>query len=231
MADFDWKSRMKITEERKEGLGKRIRGLSGMEKQLALDLMENRMAGNEILNRIVREYEHCRDKKPSQWFSSGMRRAFLDGFVPKGFQESYLYVIDKMNRFPFPRGWSRRSIRTAGYGPQIRQVFSLLLTYERLFYIGENLEAYILKRLDPEKLDYVRNVWEFNMNFSYVYAAEIDRGNQAVIGAFKKLILSENNTAYLDREMILGIVRSDNRELQELLCGLLLAARLQEGLR
>ncbi len=231
MADFDWKSRMKITEERKEGLGKRIRGLSGMEKQLALDLMENRMAGNEILNRIVREYEHCRDKKPSQWFSSGMRRVFLDGFVPKGFQESYLYVIDKMNRFPFPRGWSRRSIRTAGYGPQIRQVFSLLLTYERLFYIGENLEAYILKRLDPEKLDYVRNVWEFNMNFSYVYAAEIDRGNQAVIGAFKELILSENNTAYLDREMILGIVRSDNRELQELLCGLLLAARLQEGLR
>ena len=39
MADFDWKSRMKITEERKEGLGKRIRGLSGMEKQLALDFV------------------------------------------------------------------------------------------------------------------------------------------------------------------------------------------------
>ena len=108
----------------------------------------------------------------------------MDGFVPKVFQESYLYVIDKMNRFPFPRGWSRRSIRTAGYGPQIRQVFSLLLTYENLFYLEGRLEDYILKRLDQEKLDYVRNVWNFNMNFSYIYAAEIDRGNQAVIKAF-----------------------------------------------
>ena len=91
------------------------------------------------------------------------------------------------------------------------------MTYENLFYLEGRLEDYILKRLDQEKLDYVRNVWNFNMNFSYIYAAEIDRGNQAVIKAFKDLILSENNTAYLDREMILGIIRSDNEELQELL--------------
>ncbi len=231
MAEFDWQSRMKITEQRAKELKNRIRGLSGMEGQLALDLKDNRIAGNEILDKIIREYEYSKDRKPSLWFTSGRRREFLDGFVPKEFQESYLYVIDKMNRFPFPRGWSRRSIRTAGYGPQIRQVFSLLLTYENLFYLEGRLEDYILKRLDQEKLDYVRNVWNFNMNFSYIYAAEIDRGNQAVIKAFKDLILSENNTAYLDREMILGIIRSDNEELQELLCGLLLAARLQEGLR
>ena len=82
-----------------------------------------------------------------------------------------------------------------------------------------------------EMLDYVKNEWEINRGFSYIYAAEIDRGNQAVIGALKELILSENNTAYLDREMILGILRSDSGELHELICRLLLAARLQEGLR
>ena len=52
-----------------------------------------------------------------------------------------------------------------------------------------------------------------------------------MIAALKDLICSENNTAYLDREMILGILRSDNRELHKLIGGLLLAARLQEGLR
>ena len=52
-----------------------------------------------------------------------------------------------------------------------------------------------------------------------------------MIGALKELIYSENNTAYLTREMILGILRSDDRELHRMLGDLLLAARLQEGLR
>ena len=70
-----------------------------------------------------------------------------------------------------------------------------------------------------------------NMGFIYLYAAEIDQGNHAVIEALRELLLSENNTAYLDREMILGIIRADNEELHDLLCKILLAARLQEGLR
>lgn len=110
-------------------------------------------------------------------------------------------------------------------------VVSLLSVYEKLFYCGDKLEDYIFRRLDEEKLDYIKHEWSFNRNFSLIYAAEIDRGNQAVINAIRDLILSENNTAYLDREMILGILRSDNRELQKLLGDLLLAARLQEGLR
>ena len=52
-----------------------------------------------------------------------------------------------------------------------------------------------------------------------------------MIGAIKELVYSENNTAYLTRKMILGILRSDNREMHRMLGDLLLAARLQEGLR
>ena len=44
MAEFDWQSRMKITEQRAKELKNRIRGLSGMEGQLALDLKDNRNA-------------------------------------------------------------------------------------------------------------------------------------------------------------------------------------------
>ena len=54
MAEFDWQSRMKITEQRAKELKNRIRGLSGMEGQLALDLKDNRIAGNEILDKIIR---------------------------------------------------------------------------------------------------------------------------------------------------------------------------------
>lgn len=162
---------------------------------------------------------------------SRVHKGLLDAFVPKAYQDSYLYIIDKLNQFPFSYGWNRRTVRTAGYGPQGRLVFSLLTTYEKLFYLGDRLEDYIYRRMDEEKRDYIKHEWSFNGNFSLIYAAEIDRGNRAVIEALRDLILSENNTAYLDREMILGILRSDNRELQKLLGDLLLAARLQEGLR
>ncbi len=248
MADFDWSSRRRIADSRRQALEQRIGKLSGEEKELALALKNEQMGGNEVFLKISRAYYGAPEKKPSEWFcpknASGSwlrpgkpsaiavsRQKLLDVFVPKTFQDSYLYIIDKLNRFPFTQGWMRRTVRTAGYGPQVFSVFSLLKTYEKLFYCGERLEDYMLRRLDEEKLDYIRNDYYFNMGFSYLYAAEIDRGNQAVIGAMKELILSENNTAYLDREMILGILRSDHEELQDLLCRLLLAARLQEGLR
>lgn len=237
MADFDYNTRREITRKRQAALDKRIEKLSGNDKELAKEVKGRERMGSVTL-RVAKEFYSKPEKKPSQWFNQkgllpGMRphKALLDIFVPEHFQDSFLYIIDKLNQFPFSRGWNRRTVRTAGYGPQMVQAFSLLSVYEKLFYLGDRIEDYILRRMDPEMLDYVKNEWEINRGFSYIYAAEIDRGNQAVIGALKELILSENNTAYLDREMILGILRSDSGELHELICRLLLAARLQEGLR
>ncbi len=229
MADFNWNTRMEITKRRKADLEKRIQGLRGDVRELAFLLKDEKFAGSGQLSRIAREFYEDKKKRPSKWF--GALTDFLDGFVPAAYQPSFLYIIDKLNQFPFSCGWNRRTMRTGGYGPYAYQMFSVLMSYEKLFYCGERLEDYILRRMDEEKLDYVRNDWHFNPGFSYLYAAEIDRGNQAVIGALRDLILSESNTAYLDREMILGIIRSDSEELQDLLCKLLLAARLQEGVR
>jgi len=164
----------------------------------------------------------------SWWFKN---HGLMEAFVPEGYRESFLYIIDKLNKFPFSWGWNCRTVRTANYGPYVRQAFSLLLAYENLGFCGVPVEDYLLRRMDEEKLDYIGHSWNFDNGFSYIYAAEIDRGNEKVIGALKDLILSENNTAYLDRQMILGIVRSDNRQMHKLLGDLLLAARLQEGLR
>jgi len=238
VAEFDYNTRREISKRRKEELEQRIRKLSGHDKELAKEIVENGRNGGEQADEVAKLFYAKKEKKPSQWFEQkgllpGVRihKGLLDAFVPKKYQDSYLYIIDKLNQFPFSYGWNRRTVRTLGYGPQIRLVFSLLAAYEKLFYCGDKLEDFIYRRLDAEKLDYIKNDWNFSLNFSLIYAGEIDRGNQAVIDAFKDLILSENNTAYLDREMILGILRSDNRELHKLLGKLLVAARLQEGLR
>lgn len=237
MEGFDYNTRRVITNRRKEELNQRIQKVSVQDRELALELAGQNGANGEKVGQIVKTF-YEEKKAPSQWFKkkgilpgSRIHKGLLDAFVPSGYQESFLYIIDKLNQFPFSYGWNRRTVRTAGYGPQGRLVFSLLNTYEKLYYCGDKLEDYIYRRMDAEKRDYVKNEWNFNSNFSLIYAAEIDRGNQAVINALRDLILSENNTAYLDREMILGILRSDNRKLQKLLGDLLLAARLQEGLR
>lgn len=235
MAEFDYNTRMAITNRRKEELNRRIERIAGQDRQLAREVAEQN--GGEKTAQVIKSF-YEKGSTPSGWFrkkgllpGSRIHKGLLDAFVPKAYQDSYLYIIDKLNQFPFSYGWNRRTVRTAGYGPQGYLVFSLLTVYERLFYLGDRLEDYIYRRIDEEKSDYIKHEWSFNNNFSLIYAAEIDRGNQAVIEAFRDLILSENNTAYLDREMILGILRSDNRELQKLLGDLLLAARLQEGLR
>ncbi len=231
MADFTYQTRRELTQRRKDAQRKRIEQYAGKDRKLVLETHDGYRVDDAAVAAMVRQFLKETAKKPSEWFLQRGKKGLLDVFVPKQFQESYLYIIDKLNQFPFSTGWNRRTVRTASYAPQAWRVCSLLMAYERLFFCGERLEDFIYRRLDEEKLDYIRHEWNFTNDFSLIYAAEIDRGNQDVIGAFEDLILSETNTAYLDREMILGIFRSDNKRLHELVCRLLVAARLQEGLR
>lgn len=230
MADFDYRSRQAIAKVWEGKLEARIKKLQGADRELAKKLAKGTIINQSVFQEIYKEDLTDHVQKPSLWFSSE-HKGLLDVFVPEKYQKSYLYIIDKIPQFPFTRGWGRRSVRTESYELQFYQIFAILKAYWNLFFCEESIETYLLGRLDEEKLDYVRNQYYFETNFSYLYAAEIDLGNQAVIEALQEVILSESNTSYLSREMICGIVRSDHKELHELLGKLLLAARLQEGLR
>ena len=228
MADYDYNTRAAIDRKRREEREKKISRLPAADQQLARELTGSNQTRSSRLSSEIGRFYSDPALTPSKWFKS---HRLMEAFVPKEYEESFLCIIDKLNQFPFSYGWMRRTVRTAAYGPSVREAFSLLTTYENLGYCGVSVEDYIYNRLDEEKLDYIKHNWRFNQDFNLIYAAEIDRGNEKVISALKDLILSENNTVYLNREMILGILRSDNKELQKLLNDLLLAARLQEGLR
>ena len=66
---------------------------------------------------------------------------------------------------------------------------------------------------------------------SMLIALKIDQNDKDVTDTLSNLILSENNTRVLSRTIMTGIAMSHNKELHALMQKLLLAAKLQEGLR
>ncbi|MCL1988556.1 MAG: DUF4132 domain-containing protein [Firmicutes bacterium] len=71
-----------------------------------------------------------------------------------------------------------------------------------------------------------------NSDVAAMYIAlKIDQNDQPTINALTDAILADNNTQIVDHEIMRAIAMSQNAELHELMRKLLLAARLQEGLR
>ncbi len=71
----------------------------------------------------------------------------------------------------------------------------------------------------------------FHGGYEYLLALEIRRGNQEIITALHETILGENTQILLTRGMIRAVVISGHEGLLDDLLKLLLAAKLQEGLR
>lgn len=227
MAEYNNITRAKLEQNRVEKRNVKIRHLPEQEQALVKELTTRGAFGNAV-NEAVNAFLKQEGGTPSQWFQE---KAFVSALLPEEYRASFFYIIDKLNRFPFTSGWQRRTVRSADYKLCIRQAFSVLKAFDNFAWSNASVEDFLYNRLSEETADYIQHTWSYSSDFNYLYAAEIDRGNQKVIDALKDLILSENNTAYLDREMILGIIRSDNAELHTLLGDFLLAARLQEGVR
>ena len=108
MAEFDYQRRKMITEQRKAELKLRVEKLSGKDRELADKLLDGYVSTKPVFLEIYGEVLTECVERPSLWYTDGAHQALLDVFVPQGYQRSYLYIIDKINQFPFTRGMGRR---------------------------------------------------------------------------------------------------------------------------
>ncbi len=166
--------------------------------------------------------------KPSEFIATHLDWLF-GSFIHKRRRAAVLYAADKCPQWAFARTYSgRRSYRSTEPGAHIGHI-----RLQLLYFIDRD-------RVDREALDILRGeVAEDERAYlararevlpSYVIAYEIDSGNEAFIDEIRDVILG-NAAANLDEHIILGIFQSSHAGLHELLGKLLLAARLQEGLR
>ncbi len=119
----------------------------------------------------------------------------------------------------FSQSMWRRSYRSSHFAFYVEKIVLLLKNL-----IEQSCHEETLK----EKL-YIAEHW--HTAYRYLLALEIREGNEEILSLLREAILGDNSQIPLTHEMIHAIIISGHEGLVEDLLKLLLAARLQEGLR
>ncbi len=132
-------------------------------------------------------------------------------------------VWDRITEYPYSNGYNRRSARS-----KLNDKLYLLSAARKLRGMVElmvldfSYESYFAEQSD---------CFTGNWVIGDLLALEIDQGNELVMQNIYDIICGDNNTGLITREIIEGIVKSHNGMTHKWLGDLLLAAKLQEGLR
>ncbi|WP_322906934.1 DUF4132 domain-containing protein [Paenibacillus campi] len=135
------------------------------------------------------------------------------------------YMIQHAAEYPYSIGYLRRPYRTRNMLLHTNRLLDKMCSLLRLYGAGFNLHDY-LKRPDYE--------WHHMPNESALadlIAYALDEGDETVHELLLDIIQGENQTALLKHAMLKGMLMSHRPECYETVANLLLAARLQEGLR
>ena len=154
-----------------------------------------------------------------------------DILVPNEFISDFYNACDNMVRYQYGRSYSRRSYRSKNVFDHAQRIFELMNCYYIIGSLGLKIGG-LKPVVCDEWDDNIKRSIYLSLRMTDTFLAErVNSGDTEIIGLLKDMMTSENNTNVLSYYDIRTIVKSDNEDLHKLLCGLLVAARLQEGLR
>ena len=153
-------------------------------------------------------------------------------FIPESAKAEALSAVDRCLTQPFDFTWSRRSLRSsrmAAYAERIRHV---LAAFAQDVLLPYDLASLLTGDVLPEVARYLGSQgWNHrHAALPCRIAGALDRGDEAVCAAVRDILMGDGR-ATLMREVIQGVAESSRSDMHALLGQLLLAARLQEGLR
>lgn len=142
-----------------------------------------------------------------------------------------LYYAERLTLYPYSESYMRRSLRSKDATVYLERFVSTV-RHMNVFTVDESLADIINRRIPEEVAAYLEeNSWQGPGYRPEQVAYAIDSGNEEVREAVRRILTEENYSSMMRDELIRGILMSDDKEFHDLLCKLLLAARLQEGLR
>jgi hypothetical protein len=170
--------------------------------------------------------------KPSAYADQAWQWVRELGFVPA---ESWPELLDAMDRLleqPYDGGWAWRSYRSSDYAAYASRIIDMLRSFARDVLLPFKL-ADLLTGHVPETVTEYMNKCDWDRTTKALVAriaSALDRGDPAVEAAIRDMIDGDGTPLFM-REVIRGILWCHRGDMHELLGRLLVAARLQEGLR
>ncbi|MDR1797747.1 MAG: DUF4132 domain-containing protein [Clostridiales Family XIII bacterium] len=144
-------------------------------------------------------------------------------------------VMKRMTMHAASLSVHRRSFRSQDanfYVMQVRMLLGVVFGYGRLWAGGRTPADYLGAASCPEAAaEQDRKQLMQSPILGSFLALEIDEGNAAVMEKIEDAALGDNNVVLFSYPIIHAIVKSSDPKMHELLMQMLLAARLQEGLR
>ncbi|MBR6744691.1 MAG: DUF4132 domain-containing protein [Clostridia bacterium] len=166
---------------------------------------------------------------PSEYITKYMSWLF-DAAVPFRCRDVILYFADRLQEYPYSDSWGRRSFRASDNGSYGAKLMHLIRAHafphvdaEPIDVLNRNLPADAQAFLDE-------NPWH-NAYSEWQIAYALDHRDGAVEEAVTRILTEENGMGRVTRELIRGVLFSQRSDFHALVGKLLVAARLQEGLR
>ena len=140
----------------------------------------------------------------------------------------FYYEIDRVRAYQYDNSMFRRNFRSQDYCTYIKLIHSILIEFITFSIINADINDYLLENVSDELTAY-KNYSYGSEEFPFVIAALIDNGDKKIRQTLEDIVMNSGGTVSL--EIIRGIFLCNDPKMYELMEKLLLAARLQEGLR
>ena len=157
----------------------------------------------------------------------GQLKTILSYLLGDEYARLFRTYLKLLTRCPYTYGYSRRSQRSDNPSLHLDHILDALRHFLRLRATGFSDQIILDGGNTPEEIQACKEC----INSQYWIAARIAESNPAVIEYLRNALTSENNANRLSRAHLQAIAISGYAPLLELEGKLLLAAKLQEGLR
>lgn len=184
---------------------------------------------SELYNELISGLKNGTYKKPSDFFKAKCRSLFNGVIYPRR-EADFYFIADHIGDWAYSKSLYRRSMRTGDIDIICENIMGALCS----LYESDRIDADMCdiiegKNLTDEQLDHKEYYYSYD-EMNIVIAAEIDLGNERLIKLVSDIIMCESEIKP-DHTVISAVTKCHNADLHQKLGKLLLAARLQEGLR
>lgn len=169
--------------------------------------------------------------KPSEYAQEQLVWLREKGFVPA---ETWPHLLDAMDRLitqPYSTGWDKRSYRSVKYVTYADRIEDLLKDFVRDVLQPFALPDLLTGNVPKPVMDYMGETYLAPTTALVARIAYALDHNEAPVEQAIRNMIDGDAKPYFMQEVIRGVIWSHRADMHELIGRLLVAARLQEGLR